>query len=196
MNRLTEEAKKVCEVIQKFRCATIEQIEVILDNPIANASKVCHFLAIKQYLDIVEDQYLTVRNHREIVTEDIDCLWAVIDSMKYQDHFDYECFRTVQTFTGGTSKTRLSFIKDNKYIVNVAYLANYNTMDAAYLQNRFYETTGCKPGMEKEKGIVHYFVTRSKDVIYEIRNMNLQIPYAIVLLDYEGGKVPKITYCK
>ena len=196
MNKLTKEAEKVLDVVKKFRCASIEQLATVINDPKIDTSKVVHFLAIKQYVDIINEEYVTVRKHAQIKTEDIDCLWVVIDNMMYEEEFDYDAFKCTQTFQGSSNKIRLSFIKDNKYIVNVAYVGQYNIMDARFLQNRFFELTGATVGEEKEKGIVHYFVTRDPKMVQELKKMELKIPYLVVLLDYSQGKRPSIEYKK
>lgn len=194
MNKLTVEAEKICDAVKKFHCASVEQLQMIINDPSKDASKTAHFLVLKQYLDLVDGKYVTVRKHNRVNSDDIDCLWAVIDSMMYEDKFDYETFCSTQTFQGGSNKVRLSFIKDNKFIVNVAYISKNNIMDTVFLQNRFYEITGAKIGQEKEKKIVHYFVTRNKSVVEEIKNMKLKMPYVIVYLNYKDSEKPNIQY--
>lgn len=196
MNKLTKEAEIICDIIKKFHCASIEQLKIIIDNPSVDVSKVAHYLVLKQYLDIIDENYITVRKHHKISSDDLDCLWAVIDSMVYENKFDYDGFCSTQTFQGGSNKVRLSFIMKNQYIVNVAYIGKNNLMDTVFLQNRFYELTGAVVGKEKEKMIVHYFVTRNKEVVNEIKKMNLKIPYVTVYLDYQTEEKPEIKYIK
>ena len=50
--------------------------------------------------------------------------------------------------------------------------------------------------MKKEKKIAHFFVTRNKEVIEEIKGLGLKIPYCIVYLDYKNADIPDIKYIK
>lgn len=196
MRKLTVEAEKVVQVVNKFGGASFEQLKDIINDPDKNVSKVAHFLALQQYLDIVNEKFVTARKHVTINTSVIDCLWAIIDSLKYEEAFDYDTFSQVQTYNGGNSKLVATFIKDSSYIINVAYISKSNIIDALFLQNRFYEMNNVVPGKEKEKKIAHFFVTRNKEVIEEIKGLGLKIPYCIVYLDYKNADRPDIKYIK
>jgi len=195
--RLSSEAEKIVMLINKFGGASFEQIKEIVNDSTVDISKVAHFLALKQYLDIIDEKYVTARKHTTIDSADVDCLWAVIDSMKYENVFDYDTFKQTQTYNGMNGKVKMSFIKDANYIVNVAHIAKNNVIDVTFLQNRFYELNNVIPGKEKDKRIVHFFVTRSKDVVIEIKELGLKIPYVIILLTYQdmdASKKPDIQY--
>lgn len=194
--KLTVEAEKVVQVVNKYGGASFEQLKEIISNPLTDVSKVAHFLALQQYLDIVNEKYVSTRKHTTINSSIIDCLWVVIDSLKYEDVFDYETFSQVQTYIGGNSKITATFIKDSSYIINVAHITKNNIIDAVFLQNRFYELNNVVPGKEKDKKIAHFFVTRNKEVVEEIKELGLKIPYVIVLLTYKNTDRPDICYIK
>ena len=167
MRKLTAEAEKVVKVVNKYGGASFEQLKDIISNPLTDVSKVAHFLALQQYLDILNEKYVSARKHTTINSSVIDCLWVVIDSLKYGDVFDYETFSQAQTYIGGNSKITATFIKDASYIVNVAHITKNNIIDAVFLQNRFYEVNNVTPGKEKDKKIAHFFVTRNEEVVDE-----------------------------
>lgn len=196
MNRLTVEAQKIVDVVNKFRGASRQQLKVIIDNPNSDVDKAIDFLSINHYLDIIDGKYVTVRKHSAVDMAAMDCLWAVIDSMKYPDRFDYDTFCASQAYTGAGEKIKIAFIKDSKYIANVAYISRNTIMDVVFLQERFYTVNHVKPGEEKGKNIVHYFVTRNKDVAEEIQSMDIHIPYLVVWLDYKESDCPEIHYLK
>lgn len=194
MRNLTVEAEKIVQVVNKFGGATLVQLEDIINDKKVNVSKVAHYLALQQYLDIVDEKYVTARKHATLSSEDIDCLWAVIDSLKYENAFDYETFKTTQAYSGGESKIKMTFIKDASYIINVASISKNNIIDAVFIQNRFYQMNNIIPGQEKDRRIAHYFVTRKREVVEELKDLKLTLPYIIVLLSYENPDRPEIEY--
>lgn len=175
---LTPEASMFLKIVQNYSYLSFEQAGIILGDP-DKAVRILQYLYHCQYINIIDEKYAAIKPLTTVNMDIIQSIWVVMDTLTVEDALDLDNFmNSICNPSGG--QVLISFIRNEKYIINISCIRQSNIIDVSYIQNRFYMQNQVAPGKEKECGIAYYFIVSDPKTQMDIDKLNLKIPYIIV----------------
>ena len=184
---LSNQAELIKTVVSNFGCLSITQAEKMLGGG-DMAKKHISFLILKNYLRTNEKVMYPAHNAK-IDSLMLDCLWVAISRATDKDgNFDSESL--MQAFQN--SPVQVSMIYKNVFY-NIVGITDGNAGSVIpFLIDRFRKSN---PSGKKD-GIEYVFVVRSEDVIDQILEFEIDLPYRIALITGDNTETPKVKYLK
>jgi len=196
-NLLSYEAEAILNLINLFDGVSLKQLELLhFEGTKTDILPVVNFLVNRQYINGSNKPLLlplrSPRTDLGYTPEKSDCLWAFLDAIKREDGKVYK--EDIEAAYKGTAPIQLCFIKDANISVNIVHINKSSITQLIYLQQRYYTVNNIQKGEEKEKRILHEFVSRDKTLLEKIDELELTMPYVKVLITGSDEDIPKIEY--
>ena len=188
MGKLTNEQQKILNIISKYGCLHMEQVYQLLNpTPPHIISVLINMLIKNEYVTLIQDKYLVVKNSSKGVNHDIiACIWTMMKLAKNNE----EVFESMKAVSPAT----IYFTRDNKESFEIIPLNETNLITIRNMQDKILAKN---KQFEEIADNWYVFVIDNKEIVGKIKKCELQFPFIVAL--HEGQDqigVPSIRLMK
>lgn len=192
VNRLTEEAEAIYNIICTAGAITTAQVKKICEGKDIDAEGTVRILCAERYTKWIDNTYSIPFHKTNIDFQAIACLWVMLDMITKED--GTVSLSSFAQMIGGSNIVKFTYLQGKAAVVNMVYMGDNDFSKIPASKQRFYDYTNCKKGEEKNEKVVYLFVTSSQKVIAEIQDAHLPFPHKIAYIKDEKTSAPTIKY--
>ncbi len=193
MNRLSNDAMLINDILKAVKCMTVSQVCTILPGKSENAYRyILSQLYRSNYISFIDHNYLVPYKHEEISRESVLCMWAMLDDSPESDT-GIVIPKELQTICRSDFPAQFMYIHDNK-LIDTVYIHKDNTSNLLFLQNSILNRI-------PEEALGDYcvlIVIEDESLIDQVAAVNLAVPNTIALAVQKGDlyERPEFVYYK
>lgn len=192
INKLTEEASVIYDIICAAGAITTEQVKKICEGKDINAEGTVRILCAERYTKWIDETYSIPFHKTNIDFQAIACLWVMLNMITKPD--GTVSLASFAQMIGGSNIVKFTYLQGNAAVVNMVYIGENDFSKIPASKQRFYDYTNCKKGEEKNEKVVYLFVTSSLKAVAEIQDATLPFPHKIAYIEDEKTSNPAIRY--
>ena len=176
-------AETFVSIVNNFGCASKAQMKQIFGE---RSERIANAMIDLRYIADRENMYVPIHTPSPDKMM-IDCLWVALGKTKKKDgSYDLDSLKLAYR----NKPVNISILANN-VCYNIVGLNSDNLFSTInFLIDRY------NSAKQDSRGIEYIFVLRNEDLIDEILEMEIPMPYRIVLLEGDSEEGPRLRYLK
>ena len=148
-------------------------------------------LCLSRRIKTIDEKYHIPFYKKDLDTRKIPSLWVLLDLATNE----YGCDpKFLEQVTEGNGIIDISYIQDEKIVVNLVYVLPNDKSKVIATRQRFYDYTGCAKGEEMDQSIAYVYVTESLEAADMVASERLPFRHQIALVEGNLTGHPTIKY--